>query len=100
MTWTHLSAKCATASQPPGSRIFGAIFLPPSTVSARKGSSSSLRLQVLSEILEVRVDSAAVLRVFGFQFRHFMAPPGAGPASHQVILRLSGRSPALSVNGL
>ena len=48
----------------------------------------------------MRADSAAVLRVLGFQFRHFLAPPGAAPASHRVTLRLSGRSPALSVNGL
>ena len=74
--------------------------MPSSKTSATKVSSRRLRLQVLSQILDVRADSPVVLHVLGFQFRHFVAPPGVGPASHRVVLQLAGPSPALSVNRL
>ena len=70
--------------------------MPHSKAFARKDSSGSLRLRLLSQDLHLRADSPEVLRVLKFQFRHFQAKRMKGSASHRLHLKLKGRNPFFS----
>jgi hypothetical protein len=75
--------------------------LQPSKAFATRASSNRLRLTLLSQSLEVGADRAEILKVLGFQFRHFRSTTaGRRPPDHRIILRLEKRRPGLTVDGV
>lgn len=72
--------------------------MPHSKAFARRDSSGSLRLRLLSRNLHLRADSPEVLRILRFQFRHFQAARRTASADHRLLLKLKGPQPFFSMD--